>query len=262
MEGVIQKAKKQNASRIPYFVTACGKGAKDPRGEGKFMLSFWPSTKVRIRHEYITATPRGFRYRQEIHPTTGKNRSRLSLQYVTILFSAALFKFFKENYNSPPPPPRKSQLANLMKNLNVQQLAELKSKKDDRVDDDDMGGHYTPSDPMMDAAHTPSELPYQARNKAVMSRVTNDKDHFKRPNDRNRGDGGWGGASPAPGRGGGGGYNNRGGDNNDRGGGRFGDGRRGPDRSPEPRGGGDNNRGNRFESRRTHTFFSIELGAI
>ena len=73
MESHIKKAKQQNASRIPYFVTACGKAAKDQRVEGKFMLSFWPSTKMRIRHEYITPQPSGFRYRQEIHPTTGNS---------------------------------------------------------------------------------------------------------------------------------------------------------------------------------------------
>ena len=84
IEQVIRQAKKECPSRIPYYVTACGKAAKDPRVEGKFMLSFWHSTRTKFRHEYITATPRGFRYRQEIHPTT-----------------TALFKFFKENHCKP-----------------------------------------------------------------------------------------------------------------------------------------------------------------
>ena len=72
MEALIKKAKKENAQRIPYYVTACGKAAKNPAIEGKFMLSFWPSTKQKIRHEFITATPNGFRYRQIVHNTTGK----------------------------------------------------------------------------------------------------------------------------------------------------------------------------------------------
>ena len=73
MEALIKKAKKENAQRIPYYVTACGKAAKNPAVEGKFMLSFWPSTKQKIRHEFITATPNGFRYRQIVHNTTGKS---------------------------------------------------------------------------------------------------------------------------------------------------------------------------------------------
>ena len=72
MEALIKKAKKENAQRIPYYVTACGKAAKNPAIEGKFMLSFWPSTKQKIRHEFITATPNGFRYRQIVHNTTGE----------------------------------------------------------------------------------------------------------------------------------------------------------------------------------------------
>ena len=84
---------------------------------GKFLLSYWPSTKSRVRHEYITVTPDGFRYRQIVHNSTGN-----------------LFKYFKDHYSEMPPAPKpkdtgKDMRANLEKiigSLDKTQLNRLK----------------------------------------------------------------------------------------------------------------------------------------
>lgn len=51
---------------------------------GKFLLSYLPRNKV--RHEYITVTPEGFRFRQQMFDSV-----------------ASVFKWFKEHFREPPP---------------------------------------------------------------------------------------------------------------------------------------------------------------
>lgn len=51
---------------------------------GKFMLSYLPRNKV--RHEYITVTPEGYRFRQQMFDSV-----------------ASVFKWFKEHFREPLP---------------------------------------------------------------------------------------------------------------------------------------------------------------
>lgn len=78
MEEFLKEEKKKNASKIHYFVTVC------KNYPGKFLLSYLPRT--RCRHEYVTVTPDGFRFRQQMFDSV-----------------AALFKWFKEHFRDPVP---------------------------------------------------------------------------------------------------------------------------------------------------------------
>ena len=51
---------------------------------GKFLLSYLPRT--RCKHEYITVTPEGFRFRGQVFDTVG-----------------LLFRWFKEHFRDPVP---------------------------------------------------------------------------------------------------------------------------------------------------------------
>ncbi|XP_053981515.1 transcription elongation factor SPT6-like [Hylaeus volcanicus] len=77
-EEILKEQKKQNPGGIPYILSA----AKNY--PGKFLLSYLP--RVRCRHEYITVTPDGFRYR-------GQMFSRVN----------DLFRWFKEHFRDPIP---------------------------------------------------------------------------------------------------------------------------------------------------------------
>ncbi|XP_031850226.2 transcription elongation factor SPT6 [Nomia melanderi] len=77
-EEIIKEQKKLNPGGIPYIVSA----AKNY--PGKFLLSYLPRT--RCRHEYISITPDGFKFR-------GQMFSRLS----------DLFRWFKEHFRDPIP---------------------------------------------------------------------------------------------------------------------------------------------------------------
>ncbi|XP_076167976.1 transcription elongation factor SPT6 [Ptiloglossa arizonensis] len=77
-EEILKEQKKQNPGGIPYIISA----AKNY--PGKFLLSYLP--RVRCRHEYVTVTPDGFRYR-------GQMFSKVS----------DLFRWFKEHFRDPIP---------------------------------------------------------------------------------------------------------------------------------------------------------------
>ncbi|XP_050511669.1 transcription elongation factor SPT6 isoform X2 [Diabrotica virgifera virgifera] len=77
-EEYLKDEKKKNASKIHYVVSA----AKNI--PGKFLLSYLPRNKV--RHEYVTVTPEGFRFRQQMFDSV-----------------SSLFKWFKEHFREPPP---------------------------------------------------------------------------------------------------------------------------------------------------------------
>ncbi|KOC62723.1 Transcription elongation factor SPT6 [Habropoda laboriosa] len=77
-EEILKEQKKQNPGGIPYIVSA----AKNY--PGKFLLSYLP--RVRCRHEYVTVTPDGYRFRNQIF-------SRVN----------DLFRWFKEHFRDPIP---------------------------------------------------------------------------------------------------------------------------------------------------------------
>lgn len=77
-EELLREEKKKNVNKIHYFISA------SKNYPGKFLLSYLPRT--RTRHEYITVTPDGFRYRQQIFDTIN-----------------TLLKWFKEHYKDPIP---------------------------------------------------------------------------------------------------------------------------------------------------------------
>lgn len=77
-EEIIKEEKKKNASKIHYVL---GASKSYP---GKFMLSYLPRT--RFRHEYVTVTPEGFRFRQRVFDSIG-----------------SLFRWFKDNFREPIP---------------------------------------------------------------------------------------------------------------------------------------------------------------
>ncbi|KAJ8959605.1 hypothetical protein NQ318_021791 [Aromia moschata] len=72
-EEYLKEEKKKNSAKIHYVNIP-----------GKFLLSYLPRNKV--RHEYITVTPEGFRFRQQMFDSV-----------------ASLFKWFKEHFRDPPP---------------------------------------------------------------------------------------------------------------------------------------------------------------
>ncbi|XP_058804062.1 transcription elongation factor SPT6 isoform X2 [Phymastichus coffea] len=77
-EEILKESKRENPGGIPYVVSA----AKNY--PGKFMLSYLPRT--RCRHEYISVTPDGFKFR-------GNSFSRVG----------DLFRWFKEHFRDPIP---------------------------------------------------------------------------------------------------------------------------------------------------------------
>nr|XP_023025243.1 transcription elongation factor SPT6 isoform X1 [Leptinotarsa decemlineata]XP_023025244.1 transcription elongation factor SPT6 isoform X2 [Leptinotarsa decemlineata] len=77
-EEYLIEEKKKNSSKIHYVISA----AKN--FPGKFLLSYLPRNKV--IHEYVTVTPEGFRYRQQMFDSLN-----------------SLFKWFKEHFRDPPP---------------------------------------------------------------------------------------------------------------------------------------------------------------
>ncbi|XP_038075728.1 transcription elongation factor SPT6-like isoform X2 [Patiria miniata] len=78
MEKVISAEKRKQPSRIPYFMSF------SKEYPGKFLLSYQPRSKV--RHEYVTITPEGYRYRGQIHQSIN-----------------ALHRWFKEHFRDPIP---------------------------------------------------------------------------------------------------------------------------------------------------------------
>lgn len=77
-EELLKEEKKKNPSKIHYFTSA------SKSYPGKFLLSYLPRT--RCRHEYVTVTPEGFRFRQQMFDSLG-----------------SLFRWFKEHFRDPVP---------------------------------------------------------------------------------------------------------------------------------------------------------------
>ncbi|CAN7987050.1 unnamed protein product [Ixodes hexagonus] len=78
IEKLLAEEKKRNPSKIHYVVSSCREFP------GKFLLSYLP--RVKARHEFITVTPDGFRYRQHMFHSVG-----------------SLFRWFKEHFRDPVP---------------------------------------------------------------------------------------------------------------------------------------------------------------
>lgn len=78
MEELLKEEKKKNANKIHYFISA------SKSYPGKFLLSYLPRGK--IRHEYITVTPEGYRFRQQMFESVN-----------------SLLKWFKEHFKDPLP---------------------------------------------------------------------------------------------------------------------------------------------------------------
>lgn len=77
-EEYLKEEKKKNSSKIHYVISA------SKNYPGKFLLSYLPRNKV--RHEFVTVTPDGFRFRSQIFDSV-----------------ASLFKWFKEHFRDPIP---------------------------------------------------------------------------------------------------------------------------------------------------------------
>ena len=78
MEEMLKEEKKKNANKIHYFISA------SKTYPVKFLLSYLPRGK--IRHEYVTVTPDGFRFRQQVFDSIN-----------------SLLKWFKEHFKDPLP---------------------------------------------------------------------------------------------------------------------------------------------------------------
>lgn len=78
MEEHLKEAKKKNANKIHYFLSASKNYA------GKFLLSYMPTGKV--RHEYCSVTPEGIRFRQQVFESIN-----------------SFLKWFKEHFKDPLP---------------------------------------------------------------------------------------------------------------------------------------------------------------
>lgn len=78
MEELLKEEKKKNANKIHYFLSA------SKTYPGKFLLSYLPRGK--IRHEYVTVTPEGYRFRQQMFESVN-----------------SLLKWFKEHFKDPLP---------------------------------------------------------------------------------------------------------------------------------------------------------------
>ncbi|KOC62569.1 Transcription elongation factor SPT6 [Habropoda laboriosa] len=77
-EEILKEQKKENPGGIPYIISA----AKNY--PGKFLLSYLPRT--RCRHEYVTVSPEGFRFRGQMFGRVND-----------------LFRWFKEHFRDPVP---------------------------------------------------------------------------------------------------------------------------------------------------------------
>ena len=80
LKKLLKDEKSKNPKRIPYFFSA------SKQLPGKFCLGYQPGSKPRV--EYLTVTPDGFRYRNQIHDNVN-----------------GLIKWFKEHYQDPIPRP-------------------------------------------------------------------------------------------------------------------------------------------------------------
>ncbi|XP_031627743.1 transcription elongation factor SPT6 isoform X2 [Contarinia nasturtii] len=78
MEEMLKEEKKKNPNKIHYFLSA------SKNYPGKFLLSYLPRGK--IRHEYVSVTPDGFRFRQQAFESLN-----------------SLLKWFKEHFKDPIP---------------------------------------------------------------------------------------------------------------------------------------------------------------
>lgn len=77
-EEIIKEEKKKNPNKIHYVISVA------QNYPGKFLLSYLPRTK--FKHEYITVTPEGFRFRQQTFDSVN-----------------SLLKWFKEHFRDPIP---------------------------------------------------------------------------------------------------------------------------------------------------------------
>ncbi|CAG9102905.1 hypothetical protein JYU34_005682 [Plutella xylostella] len=77
-EEILKEDKAKNPNKIHYIISA----AKNY--PGRFLLSYLPSS--RCRHEYVSVTPDGYKFRQRMFDSLG-----------------ALLKWFKEHFREPPP---------------------------------------------------------------------------------------------------------------------------------------------------------------
>ncbi|XP_017852674.1 transcription elongation factor SPT6 isoform X2 [Drosophila busckii] len=77
MEQLLRDEKTKDAKKIHYFFTA------SKSMPGKFLLSYLPKTKV--RHEYVTVIPEGYRFRGQIFDSI-----------------SSLLRWFKEHWLDPP----------------------------------------------------------------------------------------------------------------------------------------------------------------
>lgn len=78
MEELLKDEKRKNPNKIHYFISA------SKNYPGKFLLSYLPRGK--IRHEYVSVTPEGFRFRQQMFESLN-----------------SLLKWFKEHFKDPLP---------------------------------------------------------------------------------------------------------------------------------------------------------------
>lgn len=77
-EELLREEKRTNPSKIHYFISAA------KTHPGKFMISYQPRNSC--KHEYITVTPEGFKFRQQMFDNIN-----------------SLMKWFKDHYKEPPP---------------------------------------------------------------------------------------------------------------------------------------------------------------
>ncbi|CAD7091358.1 unnamed protein product [Hermetia illucens] len=78
MEELLKEEKKKDPKKIHYFVSA------SKNYPGRFLLSYLP--KQKCRHEYVTVTPEGFRYRSKVFESIN-----------------SFLKWFKEHFADPLP---------------------------------------------------------------------------------------------------------------------------------------------------------------
>merc|ERR1719187_3032039 len=78
MHKLVMEEKKKGPTKIPYFFSA------SKEHPGKFLLSYAP--KMKPRHEFMTVTPDGIRFRQQIHHSLN-----------------ACINWFKEHFKDPIP---------------------------------------------------------------------------------------------------------------------------------------------------------------
>lgn len=78
LEELLKEEKKKNPNKIHYLISA------SKNYPGKFLLSYLP--RLKIRHEYVTVTPDGFRFRQQVFESLN-----------------SLLKWFKEHFKDPIP---------------------------------------------------------------------------------------------------------------------------------------------------------------